>query len=264
MLDLSTETHRAQEVGQHSLFELGDVMQGAGGAGLILSKDVPPLTDKKQLSDEKELLGTYLSAHPLEPLEKYVDERLTALAEIDASMEGSNVKVAGLLDSVRTITTKKGDPMAFAQLEDLSDAMSLVIFPRTYELVKEKLVEDTVLLMDARVDVRDDELQLIVDEVNPYRVPEDAVERRRGKREAARMLVEIALDDEGDVAAEMAERALAILTEQEGNVPLVFRLHSARGCVEMTFPEIKGAYSPEMNERLMDLVGEDRFVVEWA
>ncbi|MEA3406661.1 MAG: DNA polymerase III subunit alpha [Chloroflexota bacterium] len=264
MLDLSTETHRAQEVGQHSLFELGDVMQSAGGAGLMLSKEVPPLTDKKRLADEKMLLGTYLSSHPLEPLEKYVDDRLTPLAEIDMSMEGAGVKVAGLLNSVRMITTKNGDPMAFAQIEDLSASMSLVIFPRTYELTRERLVEDAVLLVEAKVDVRDDELQLIVDEVQPYQLPDGAVGRRRGKREAARMLVEIMLDEEGGVAVDMAERALAILTEEEGNVPLVFRLQSARGCVEMTFPEKKGVYSPEINKRMTELVGEKHFVVEWA
>ncbi len=264
MLDLSTETHRAQEVGQHSLFELGDAMQGAGGAEFILSKDVPPLADKRRLADEKELLGTYMSSHPLEPLERYVDERLTPLAEIDPSMEGAKVKVAGLLDSVRTITTKKGDPMAFAQLEDLSGSMSLVIFPRTYELTRERLGEDALVLIEARVDVRDDELQLIVDEVNPYRVPDDAEERRGGKREAVRMLVEIALEDDEEAAAEMAERALTILTEEEGNVPLLFRLNSARGRVEMTFPEKRGAYSLQVNKRMTELLGKEHFFVEWA
>ncbi|MFP3897337.1 MAG: DNA polymerase III subunit alpha [Anaerolineales bacterium] len=264
MLDLSIETHRAQEVGQHSLFELGDAMQGAGGAGLVLSKDVPPLTDKRRLADEKELLGTYMSSHPLEPLERYVDERLTPLAEIDPSMEGARIKVAGLLDAVRTITTKKGDPMAFAQLEDLSASMDLIIFPRTYELTREKLEEDAVLLVEARIDVRDEELQLIVEEVNPYRVPDDAKERRGGRRQAARMLVEIALDDDEETAAEMAEQALAILTKEEGNVPLLFRLYGARGRVEMTFPEKKGAYSPQVNERMAELVGKEHFFVEWA
>ncbi|MGM0401551.1 MAG: DNA polymerase III subunit alpha, partial [Chloroflexota bacterium] len=264
MLDLSTETHRAQEVGQHSLFELGDAMQGAGGAGLVLSRDVPPLAEKKRLADEKELLGTYMSSHPLEPLERYVDERLTPLAEIDPSMEGAKVKVAGLLDSVRTITTKKGDPMAFAQLEDLSASMDLVIFPRTYELTRDKLEEDTVLLIETRVDVRDEELQLIVEEVNPYRVPDDAEERRAGKREAARMLVEIALDGDQEAAAEMAERALAILTEEEGDVPLVFRLCGAHGRVEMTFPGKNGAYSPKISKRMAELVGKEHFFVEWA
>lgn len=265
MLAISQQLHRAREIGQRSLFDLSpDLMGQAMGTKFSLSSQVPPLTEKKRLADEKELLGVYMSSHPLEVLSKYVDKRLTSLSEIDASMEKAQVRVAGVLSTMRVIMTKKGDPMAFAQLEDLSGTLELVIFPRTYEEAKERLTDDSLLLIQAKVDMRNDEVKLIVDDVEPYEIPRNARKRHRVRRKATHLLVEIGLDCDEQEITGIVDRVFALLAANRGDVPFSFHLNSHYGKIEMAFPNMATTYSPQLERQIVELVGRDHFAVEWA
>ena len=263
MLAVSHETYRAREIGQRSLFDLRPELMGPTvGVGFGLPKDVPPLADSKRLSDEKELLGVYVSSHPLQLLSEQADESLTPLSEIDVSMLNGQVRVAGVLDSIREITTKKGNYMAFAQLEDLSGAIELVIFPRVYEESKECLTDDGILLVEGKVDVRDDEPKLIGDLIEPYQFTSDTRKRRPTPKEIRHLSVEIALDRDESGAAEVVNRVFAILVEAPGDVPFSFHLMGRHGKVEMTFPNAATVYTPQLGERIANLVGPEHLVVE--
>ena len=262
MLAVSQETHRAREIGQRSLFDLSpDLMRPAVGVGFGLPEDVPPLAEKRRLSDEKELLGVYVSSHPLQMLSRQADERLTSLSEIDVSMLNGQVQVAGVLDSIREITTKNGNYMAFAQLEDLSGAMELVIFPRVYEDSKEQLAGDGLFLVQGKVDVRDDEPKLIADSIEPYQLASHPPNRRRTTKEMRHLSVQIALDRDQDETAEVVKNVYAILTEVQGDVPFSFHLTGRHGEVEMSFPNAATAYTPQLAERIANLIGPDHFAV---
>lgn len=116
--------------------------------------------DKEKLNKEKELAGFYLSAHPLQsygPMLKWIEHK--DFADHLKSLEGHTgqrepVAVAcGLLQSHRVITTKKGDKMAFAQLEDLSGQCEVIIFPKTYKRIEHWLGEHNVFLIKGSVDL---------------------------------------------------------------------------------------------------------------
>ena len=264
MLSISAQVHRDREIGQRSLFDLSPKTMGqAAGAKLSLSDSIPSLTERTRLADEKELLGTYMSSHPLDLLTQYKDDRLTPLSNIDLSMSNERVQVAGILDAIRVITTQKGEAMAFAQLEDLSGAREIVIFPRTFEDSKECLHDDTIKFIQARVDVRDDEPKLIADLVEPYRVPKDALQRPTTRREAGHLLLEIALDpDESDSLA-VVNRVASVLREHRGSVPFKFFLKGPQGRIEVTFDWTTG-YSPQLERQIVSMIGSDNFRVEWV
>ena len=141
MIAASQEVHRAKEIGQRSLFELAGPYMATPQTGGFRLPAVAALGEKKRLADEKELLGVYVSSHPLDVLSQYEDERTVPLSNIDAEMAGQTITVAGIIAASRTIATKKGDNMAFAQLEDLSGTMEMVLFPRLYEETKGLLEE---------------------------------------------------------------------------------------------------------------------------
>jgi len=265
MYAISQEFHRAREIGQRSLFDLNpDLLGDVGGARFALPADVPPLAEKARLAAEKELLGVYMSAHPLDVLSQYVDDRLTPLGNIDEEMKGQEVQVAGVLESVREIITKSNEPMAFAQLEDLSGAMELVIFPRTYQEVKEQLVDDTLLYVRAKVDVRDGSPKLIVNVLEPYKLPKGARRRRPGTRRVEHLLVEIPLDEDARRATEVVERVFALLAENKGDVPFSFRLKDRRGQIQMSFPNLTTRYTPQLERELDSLLGPGHLWVHWA
>ncbi len=264
LISISSEVHRAKDVGQGSLFDLNPgIMTPDVSTRLVLAPDAPALNDKTRLADEKELLGTYLSSHPLAALSQFVDERLTPLGEISVSGAGEQVQVAGMLDGVRVITTKKGDPMAFAQLEDLSGSLELVIFPRVYEECRALLEDGNVKYVQGKVDVRDDKPKLIAETIAAYQVPGEARRRQAGSREAKRLLVELDLDDDPR-ANERVDQVLNLLRDHRGNVPFTFRLKNHRGSVELLFPELATRFSPKLEQQMVLLLGQGHLNIEWA
>jgi len=261
----SQQVHRDREIGQQSLFDLSpDLMSTAGRIGLARAEIVPQLDERARLADERELLGAYMSSHPLDLLSEHVDHGFTACSDIDTAMADQVVRVAGVVNWVRVVTTKRGNDMAFAQLEDLSGTLELVIFPRTYEDAKELLSEDTLLSIRARVDVRDDRPKLIVDAIEPYSLPETAERRDAGRAKARRVLVEIPLGADEQGAARTVGRVFRILSEKLGDVPFSFCLMDRHGKIEMTFPNAATAYSPQLEQQVTDFLGPDHFWVEWA
>jgi DNA polymerase-3 subunit alpha len=266
MIAESQQIHHAREIGQRSLFDFSpDIMADAGGAALAAPRDVPPLPDKLRLADERELLGVYMSTHPLDALTRVVDERLTSISELSPTMAGEQVQVAGMLNTLRTILTKKGDTMAFAQLEDPTGSAELVIFPRRYDEHRELLTEDALLHVHAKVDVRDDEVKLLADGIEPYRPPKAARRRPGAQRRPKLLRVEIPLAADDDTATETVERVFSILTQHHGETPFSLHLVNGHGRVEVAFPEITTAYSPQLAEQVAALVGgPNRVHVEWA
>lgn len=90
--------------------------------------------DHQKLGWERELLGLYLSSHPLEKYQQFLDQKLTAIKSLTpANSEGKSVSIGGTVSTIREITTKKGSKMAFIGLADMSGEMELVCFPEPYK-----------------------------------------------------------------------------------------------------------------------------------
>jgi DNA polymerase-3 subunit alpha len=126
---------------------------------------------------EKESLGLYVSEHPLDAIRDQLRRRTDCtLVELERRREGETLLAGGLVSSVRTTTTKKGEPMAFVQLEDVTGAVEVVVFNSTYTAARELLVDDAVLVVKGRVDHKQQgETKLVALEVARF---EAAPERR--------------------------------------------------------------------------------------
>jgi DNA polymerase-3 subunit alpha len=124
--------------------------------------DFPP---QEKLRMEKELLGFYLSDHPL----KSIKQSSSVLAPINLSQLGeqkddSTLCAVVMLNNVKKVVTKKGDSMAILQIEDLSAATEAVVFPKTYERISSLLEIDARLIIWGKVDRRDDQTQFILED----------------------------------------------------------------------------------------------------
>ncbi|MFZ9167554.1 DNA polymerase III subunit alpha [Vulcanococcus sp.] len=170
--DWAASRARDRASGQGNLFDLfaagGDSSDEAGPADLSTApkaapvKDYPP-TEKLRL--EKELVGFYLSDHPLKQLTKPVQLLSPiGLGSLEEQADKARVSVVGLVAALRPVTTRKGDRMAVLQLEDLSGSCEAVVFPKTYARLADHLMVDARLLVWASVDRRDEQVQLIVDD----------------------------------------------------------------------------------------------------
>ena len=144
-----------RESGQTSLFGLlpeSDELDDAN-AGLIVG--VPPMPDEERLKGEKELLGLYLSDHPLKRIEQELHAKVdTYVNQVTAEMEDFEVRIGGVIKGVRPVVTKTGKAMAFVQLEDLTSTIEVIVFPKVFDERRHLLLSDTVVIVRGKVDAR--------------------------------------------------------------------------------------------------------------
>ena len=159
----SAATHSAKENGQMSMFDLFSDA-GVPEQVPIVLPTVKETSSRERLQWEKELLGVYVSSHPVQQLNLDLSRFVTcAVAELDEEHHDKNVTLAGMITEVRTTTTKKGDKMAFVQLEDMQGQCEVVLFPRSYQEYQELLQEDRVLLVKGKGQTRNGRTNVLVD-----------------------------------------------------------------------------------------------------
>ena len=160
-LMFAKEQH-ADTGGQTSLFGLMDSEVPAAEFRL---KPGEPASQLQKLAWEKELLGLYLSGHPLDPHKEKLEKHGITIAEIKKKPDNTGVVVAGLLDEVKEITTKTGSRMAFARLSDFSDTIESVIFSTTFAEFRELLEPGQCLVLKGRMSYRNGDPSVVVEKI---------------------------------------------------------------------------------------------------
>jgi DNA polymerase-3 subunit alpha len=155
-------------LGQASIFDLGAEETSSSDH----EPKIPLLEADKAtlLRMEKESLGLYVSEHPLNAIRDQLRRRTDCtLVELERRREGETVLAGGIVASMRTTTTKKGEPMAFVQLEDVTGSVEVIVFNSTYAAARELLVEDAVLVVKGRIDHKQQgETKLVALEVSRF------------------------------------------------------------------------------------------------
>ncbi|MGA5466256.1 DNA polymerase III subunit alpha [Mycobacterium sp. NPDC050041] len=158
-------TKKAEAMGQFDLFGGADTATDA-----VFTIKVPDeeWEDKHKLALEREMLGLYVSGHPLNGvahlLANQVDTQIPAILDGDVAND-AQVLVGGILASVNRRVNKNGLPWASAQLEDLTGGIEVLFFPQTYSLFGAEIADDVVVLVKAKVAARDDRIALIAHEL---------------------------------------------------------------------------------------------------
>jgi DNA polymerase-3 subunit alpha len=175
-VDAVLGTKKAEAVGQFDLF--GDA-GGADDAGAVIDDvfavRVPDeeWDTKHKLALEREMLGLYVSGHPLGGIEHVIsaqtDTSLTSLLEKNVS-DGAQIVIGGIISAVTRRVNKKGEPYAVVTLEDLVGGVEVYFFPRAFQAYGMDIVADAVVLIKARVNIRDDDNMMI--SANDLAVPD--------------------------------------------------------------------------------------------
>ncbi|KRF29561.1 DNA polymerase III subunit alpha [Phycicoccus sp. Soil802] len=161
-VDNFVDIKRQEAIGQDSLFgSFGDDAAGESVDFSVLPVIPGVEWDKKTLLQfEREMLGLYVSDHPLFGIEhvlaSHADTSIASLMGEDGKPEGANVTIAGLITGLQVKRTKKGDLWAIVTVEDLEGAIECLFFPSAYLTVQHALTHDTVVVVKGRVNRRDD------------------------------------------------------------------------------------------------------------
>ncbi|HCT77063.1 MAG TPA: DNA polymerase III subunit alpha [Micromonosporaceae bacterium] len=162
-IDSFMDVKRNEAIGQFDLFGFG----GAEETSVIANPPIPDSEwDKTDLLVfEREMLGLYVSDHPLFGLERVLagaaDFSISALNEEGAVSDGQVINLAGILSGVQRRITKQGKAWASASLEDLDGAVEVLFFPATYELIGQYIAEDAIVVVKGRVDRRDEQARIM-------------------------------------------------------------------------------------------------------
>ena len=158
--------------GQTNLFGmLGGDDAASVQSTLHLQKAPVKHDDKERLMWERELLGLYISAHPLDRYETYLSEQTQPLTQLVPEYDSRMMTVGGIISTVRTIVTKSGSKMAFVGIEDKFGEGEIIVFPNLYEKVGARLVQDAVIRVSGKNSARDrdgnlgNESKLIADDI---------------------------------------------------------------------------------------------------
>ncbi len=166
--------------GQVNMFDLDTGI--AKDETIYSLKEVPELEKRDLLSMEKDVLGLYITGHPLDSFIKEIDEFSTIksidLISDDEENQNSNVndgqlvKFIGVINSIKTKITKNNDIMAFVNLEDLYGELSLIVFPKTYVQYKAPLFPDNIVKVEGRINVRDDDISIVAMKIETLNIRE--------------------------------------------------------------------------------------------
>ncbi len=158
ILDFVRQHFKDANSGQNSLFG------GALKAGKLKLKDSPPATKEEMLLWEKEHLGMYVSAHPLDVHKKVLDN-MRSVKSLSLDELGGNVVMGGIISRLKKTLTRKNDPMAFFTLEDMTGNIEVLVFPKVMEKALPFLADDKIVQVSGRLSDKDEEFKLIAEDI---------------------------------------------------------------------------------------------------
>lgn len=149
----ASKVHKENKSNQADLF--GELKGASVTSSLIFDKTGSELPKNTYLTWERELLGIYLSEHPLESYKAYFSENLVPIERLKSLRDGKKVTVGGLIQTAKEINTKNGQKMAFVTIEDLSSSIEIIIFPSIYKEFKDNLAQDTIIKVSGKLNTKD-------------------------------------------------------------------------------------------------------------
>jgi DNA polymerase-3 subunit alpha len=260
MVSISQQAHGAGQ--QFTMFDMP-----AFAATARLASDLPEVLDvprKEILSWEKELIGAYISDHPLARVWMDIEDSVTALSgQIDETLAGQNVTVAGLVNYVRQHITKKGDPMAFAQIEDLQGTLEVVIFPRVWEQTRDLWEPERVLVVRGKVNFRGRDPSLIVEsatnEITTARPRKEPLPASLPPQGPLHLHISIPRSQNLEQVITQLGQVYDLLQSYPGEDHFSLYVENGdQGRVQIDFPNDTTGYCAELEQKLRAMVGTVR------
>ena len=224
LITLSDRHFKVQESGQLTIFDAGNVVEEEISLPAVAAMDA-----HERLDWEKELLGFYLSGHPLNPYLSLIQRQITHYsAELHETEQKQVVCIAGLVKRCRRIITKKEEPMGFATIEDLQGSVEVIIFPRVWQTVENFMREGEVLVVQGKVQIEDEDVKILADRINRLTledIPEGQIlpiEETHSLQDHIQMLDEVetpVFSEKNDPASSMASVSVQTDHPQSDNPP---------------------------------------------
>lgn len=225
--------------------------------------EVPPFLEQEQLQKEKAVLGIYVSAHPLSAFKEILNEYTTHSYDVLVQLsEGTSVVIGGLLNDLKLILTKKGQQMAFGQIEVDSNLLELVIFPKVYATYRNQLVKDEGILVQGKVQHQEQRTKLIVEKIT---LLSQVKEKRNIKKQSnhkhktsPRMVIKISEANENSKTLNQLKQVLA---DNSGTIPVILFYEKNKKTRQLA-KEYWVEGRPSLFQTIEEILGKNSFVMQ--
>ncbi|MBI1869965.1 MAG: DNA polymerase III subunit alpha [Chlamydiae bacterium] len=251
-LEVSLRTRQDQIKGQSNLFEFFNEPPFKGQS--IPFPDLPEWEEDKILTFEKELLGFYVTGHPLTRFTNLLKLfRTHTSVTLSECKDGDEIMMGGILSKVQLKTTKRGDRMAILFFEDLEGMTEMVVYPKVFEKIRSLVQEDQICFIEGKVELRDDTPKVVVNEMTHL-------------NEALKVYIK-SIDIQmkaGEIKSEDLDQLYKELLGEKGDCPVTIQFLFPEGSkiTMATSPKFKIKPSLEVIQRLKEMFGDHAVVVK--
>lgn len=226
---------------------------------------IKPFQAQEKLEMERELLGLYLSGHPLDEYREAVHRHAThSLRELAEVRDGERVAVCGVVVDVKPVTTKKGDAMAFATVEDYAAQVEVVVFPRVLSQYRALLHLDRRLKVSGRVNQHEEGVKILADTVEDL----ERLHREKGEGEAAprkvrswTVYIKVTPERESTTVLDQLKQ---VLQDYRGTTPVRLFYENSRQLLELPVEKYGVRPSEELKRKVEDILGNASFRITRA
>jgi DNA polymerase III subunit alpha len=283
ILSLAQAEQKLKSSGQATMFDLFGQTAAVPMPGIELSGE--DVSTKEKLAWEKELMGVFLSEHPFARYAGHLDTtNITLIGQITAELEGESVSLVGMVSSLRELSTKDHRAFCSARVEDLETGIEVMVWPRTYESTRELWQEGSVLRIEGKVKLKEEQLQVTCDSVELYNP--DAVQHAAGSSaqskngagktngngngknggpkpvqpEPRKVTIVIHESEDPQKDEEYLNQVMEILKEYRGRDEVHLRVVNEDGATNLKLNNFV-EYSPDLQKRLSKLVSAENLIV---
>jgi DNA polymerase-3 subunit alpha len=270
ILALAQREQHLRETGQSAMFDLWGETMPAPLPNLEL--EAAGVSIKEKLAWERELMGVYLSEHPFSAFANKVAAENTILCgHIDAELVGQAIVVAGMVASVHQSFTRDRRPFASVMLEDLDGRVEVMVWPDAYTSTRDLWQEGNILLVEGKVRLRNDRVQLSCDYVRRYQPeaaqevePEVAEETTAYTEPVKSRRLTISMTQTASIEDDVAclNKLVDTLKVFPGDDEVKLCIVNGDKVVNLKLPNIYTNYCPELHQRLVELVGKEGLKME--
>ena len=251
VLSYASRKQEEERLNQVSLFG------GAAGSGGLSSepnlRDCPPWTNIERLNKERELIGFYLSGHPLDKYRE--DSKLFASHTLSEDVlaglnDRETIRIIGIITAVKRISDKKGRPMAFAQIEDLNGSAEVLIFSEVYDRHQGLIAPDTVVMLEGAISKRDE----------PPKIIANSMERVENLREKFQSQLQLKLKlKTSELSREDLHQMATLFSIHKGETPVKLEVNSseAKRPLKMNIRKFVVDPSNELLNELRNIIGKE-------
>ena len=219
VLAMAAKTNRDRNLGQMSFFDDTNADESFK-ENFQDVPDIPEWPEHELLANEKEMLGFYITKHPLARFEKLLNAYSTCkISELPGMSDGQEVLIGGIINKAKiTVTRKKAEKMAILSLEDLDNFVEVLVFPRTYRKAPELAKEDKLVYVHGRLNLREEEPKIVAEEIME-------MEKVKGKFTKA-VLIKMSTTGLGE---QMMGRIKGVIKSFKGKTPVFIEFFSPEG-----------------------------------